>query len=324
MLRNSFFLVDPTLDLLFLRIIFVFFVLEAMGLGCIKKHAFCQTLCFLYKGEQKVIDQGVEKFSIGNKEILAGIVQNQEFLIKGKALGVTDLKYWKENKIYSKECYVLTKKESLKIEYLKKNLKNFSIIGFYPKVSIKGVIHSFKDYLFLKKEEKNLFFKLKISKNFKQELVKKIYEDIFSLGKNFFCFFEEIHLKCEGSFPLKKEIEEKYFIHWNYLKKPLLLSIKIKKKEKIVFHEVISILEKEKFQVKKGYKNESYFMFEGDYSEGVLKYRCDYIEEKRILLSEQSHKSISYNQELLLSHRNKKYLLGDDLSLVVELNHGKL
>ncbi len=253
----SAFLFFPALFTLFLRIIRVFLVLEPMLLTSSSKdrpiylsfmNRYVKILLiltsillpssdlvaaesiFLAKGEQQSIKLlKLGQFSIGNKDILSHkyIESKGQFLIKGKAVGFSDLILWEKGKKQVYHIYVLDKRSQLKNQQLEEILSSQKI-PHELKGNLfitKGEINELGQYLLLKKLEQkfknSLFVQSYFSNKLRNELIAKAYEQIMGIGfYDISCEDEMLTINCllnSGDKNLKPKIKfltDNYFIQF--------------------------------------------------------------------------------------------------------------
>ena len=255
LLAFSFFLLLPDFLDLFLRTIFVFFVREPIKtpkvfskirhiyvsfmkssvkilllLVLFFSHSlWAQEGIFLGKGEQKSFKLlKLDKFSIGNKEVLGHSYQkgDQEFMIKGKSIGFSDLIVWQGDKKQIFHVYVTDKRQQLKNEELKQILIQekieYKLEGNYLRTY--GKLNNIHQYLVLQKllKEKNekLLVRSSLSLELRNKLIAKIYDQIMSEGYYQIECHNEVSIQIECSLynsdeNLKTKLEvlkAKYFV----------------------------------------------------------------------------------------------------------------
>lgn len=295
MISKLFFLLEPFFVFLFERIIFVFFVFELMVTFFIRKYAFCQ--CILARGEQKIISGSIEKFSIGNKEVLSGLLDNKIFFLKGKSIGFSDVKYSHNGKWKNFYCYVVPKKEASKYSFLKNRLKKYILEDTYPKLTIKGTVDNLEDYFFLKENEQFFNINLSLSKKLKNLILKNIIEATWKKGSIHFSFKDNIFLECTAPFLIPTEVTKKYFIRSVFSDESLkvLLSFNV---ENINKYQKIIVQENKKFFFKSKLSKQVEVNFEGIINNLNLQYSIKY-RNKEVFFEEKSSKKISLDNDYI-------------------------
>lgn len=308
MINKLFFLLEPFFVFLFERIIFVFFVFELMVTLFIKKYAFCQ--CILARGEQKIISGSIEKFSIGNKEVLSGVLDNKVFFLKGKSIGFSDVKYSHNGQWKNFYCYVVPKKEASRYWFLKNRLKKYHLQDSYPKLIIKGELNDLEDYFFLKENEQFFNINLSLSKKLKNLILKHIIEATWKKGVIHFSFKEGIILECTAPFFIAPEITKKYFIQSNMSKESLkvLLSFNI---DNVTKDQKIIIQENKKFFFKSKLAKNVEIHFEGLINDLNLQYSIKY-KNKEVFFEEKSSKKISLDHDYIFFEKKHAFFQNKD------------
>lgn len=145
----------------------------------------------LSKGEQKELSfPGLKNFSVGNAEIISYkfMPKSGKLLVKGKAVGFTDLIVWTDKGKETLSLYVLSKQKFLKTFQLAGALKNLnlSIDIRGPVMTASGILSDFSDYLYLQKIkgqfQQQVFFKIKLDPKLRNHIVGQIYKKLYSNG----------------------------------------------------------------------------------------------------------------------------------------------
>lgn len=182
----------------------------------------------LARGEQKElkIQGGIQKFSIGNSEVLAKKVMGSTLLIKGKSVGFSDVRIWTKSKQHIQyRIYVLSKNEQLTNLQLAHTLKELnlklSVNGSLIKIS--GELDKVEDYLLiqkiLKQNKEQILDNVKVSKKLRSEIIGEIYEYFYKENLNQFrCHNEFLKIICHISKnqtlseEIVKRLQEKYHL----------------------------------------------------------------------------------------------------------------
>jgi len=268
----------------------------------IKKYAFCQ--CVLAKGEQKVISRSIEKFSLGNKEVLSGLLDNKVLFLKGKSIGFSDVKYFEKGQWKNFFCYVVTKKEATRYMFLKNRLKLYNIQETYPKMSIKGEISKIEDYFFLKENEQLFHIKVSLAKNLKNHILKNIIESTWKKG-SFDCSFKEHVLHCQAPFQLSSELTKKYFLQTTLSNETLKVQLSFSIGNRIKDQKII-IQENKKFFFTSKISKNIEIHFDGLMHDLNLQYSIKY-KNKEVFFEEKSSKKISLDTNYIFFE--KKHLI---------------
>lgn len=161
----------------------------------------------LAKGEQAQLSiPGLEKFSIGNKEIIGHkhLPQKGQFLVKGKSVGFSDLVLWDHQKHkYSYKIFVISKNDQLKTIHTADALKylhlDFKIQG--ENIYLEGEIKEIDAYFMLLKiikEQNNLLSSnLTLSAPLKSKIIGEIYGHFMKEGvQDYSCKVYGIKITC--------------------------------------------------------------------------------------------------------------------------------
>lgn len=202
---------------------------------------------FISPGEQiELKNIKLDRYSVGNKDVLHHKYRkrNNQILVKGKKIGFSDLMIWHGKQKQTYHFYVISKKEQLKkislIESLKKFNLNIRTQGEI--VYANGMIESETNYLLLKniqmQKHKNLVLDLKLSPKLHNEILTKIYNDLYSYGaQKVLCNSIALNIHCaihglELNSPIVKHYRETFFIQTsnqflNYLNRNYMAYFKI-------------------------------------------------------------------------------------------------
>lgn len=213
-----FFLLLPLLDFLFalfVSVIFVFDTIKKLHTNYSLYALFIVFLTFnvkafprdiiLSKGEQKEIPLPLKSsFSLGNSMVLSKKVLKNQILIKGKALGYTDLKiFGPKGAVETYKIYVLPRKQEMAFvnlaEYIKEAQLEFKIIG--DRLKITGMIRDYRNYVLLeqiiKKSPEQFIIDLTFERKLKSKILGQIYEQLTDLNFSFhYCDLKGIEIYC--------------------------------------------------------------------------------------------------------------------------------
>lgn len=161
----------------------------------------------LAKGEQSELSiPGLDKFSVGNKEIIGHkyLPQKGQFLIKGKCVGFSDLVLWDKLKNkYSYKIFIISKNDQLKTIHTADALKylhlDFKIQG--ENIYLEGEIKEIDAYFMLlkiMKEQNNLLSSnLSLSSSLKSRIIGEIYAHFIKEGvQEYSCKVQGIKITC--------------------------------------------------------------------------------------------------------------------------------
>lgn len=195
-----------------------------------------QTL-YISRGEQKALKIGtISRFSVGNKEIIKTKhdPQSQKILIKGTALGFTDLLVWEQstNKMKKFHIFVLSKKEQMMSAEIEQALQK---IGLSTQVNgdhilITGKIRRFSHYKIyhsIKWSHLNPIHQVKLSKALRLEILTKLNQRINEQRISASCQFRRlIEVHCETRHPKKlKDMKLDIPLHIHHYQKGYKLKL---------------------------------------------------------------------------------------------------
>ena len=169
---------------------------------------------FLARGEQTELTlPGLKSFSIGNKQVLTHKhnTKAETLIIKGKAIGFSDLVLWKASGEKSTfRFYVTSKRDQLKkmesLQALKKTSLDISVNG--ELIIAEGEIRTLKEYFIIKnlqeRNSKDMTLNVGLSKELRNHLYKLVYENFLKEGVEFIsCSTVEANITCQfkSTFP---------------------------------------------------------------------------------------------------------------------------
>ncbi|MBF0360002.1 MAG: pilus assembly protein N-terminal domain-containing protein [Oligoflexia bacterium] len=186
--------------------------------------------------QQEIIIKGLDKFSIGNGDIIKAkyLPKSNMLIIKGKKIGFTNISIITNKPIISNKpiqqipVFVLPKRDELKmmeIVSLLKLLKSpLTIKEAAATLVVEGTIDNFNDYYFIQSLEKkinknSIILNLKLKTNLRNQIIGEIYyfllqeyiRDIncYSRNINIYCTYDQSTIPSEK---LMKNLQEEFYV----------------------------------------------------------------------------------------------------------------
>lgn len=143
----------------------------------------------LAKGEQKELPiSGLRNFSLGNREVLSGLVHQGKLLVKGRQVGFSDVVVWSKEGRQTFPVYVLSKNAFLKTTQLAEALKDLGLTLDLkgPLMVVSGEVSRAEDWRYLhhlrRQHQERVVFHVQATPELRRLIAGEVYRDFFGAG----------------------------------------------------------------------------------------------------------------------------------------------